>query len=169
MNVIYGDLKTAIRKSAKKINNESANFTIDFERLQENVKGSNIKPIKVGLTSRQVSENDIASISEYFTKKKLSWFDEDKYITFLIFVDISTEDKERDEKIDEINNSEYEEVNKVANIVSEYPCCFALVAGYESNDPAFLGKNSYTISCRLNRIAIKSNDNKDKKEESDNE
>ena len=54
----------------------------------------------------------------------------------------------------QVNDPDLDKVNTLAKIIANYPCYFATVVSYESNDPMREGKPTYTIGCRANTITI---------------
>ena len=169
----YKVLKSAIVRSANKTDKDSTAFTIDIDKLTDEVKEYNLKPLSVGLVSHKIDPSDIPAISEYYSTDRLAWFEDGLNIDYLIFVDLDKEDENLRSLIDEIEDPDT--VNKVAiaaKIASYYPCYFALVSSYKSNNPKYIGKNSYNITCRANKVIIKDPNyvyKPDKKEDSTEE
>lgn len=159
-NVNYRVLKKDIIKSCFQKSPESMHFFIDFKKLCEMVEDINLVPVNVGMDSKKVEIDLIPYLSEYFEKSRLSWFTESKYSTVICFVDseaIDDKAKELIEKIDimQINEPDVDKVNVLATLVAEYPCYFATIVSYQSNDPKRVGKPSYEIVCRANKVVIK--------------
>lgn len=162
-NVDYRMLKNSIIKSCTQKSTGSMHFRVDFEKLSEKVKDLNLVPVNVGMEGKKVGIEDIPYISEYFEKSRLSWFTESKCSTVICFVDSESIDDKAKELINKVNTKQVDEpdVDKVeafATLVAEYPCYFATIVSYQSNDPKRVGRISYEIVCRANKVVIKSSD-----------
>ena len=168
----YKVLKSAIVRSANKTDKDSTAFTIDIDKLTDEVKEYNLKPLSVGLVSHKIDPSDIPAISEYYSTDRLAWFEDGLNITYLIFVDLDKEDENLRSLIDDIDKKDSDTANVVAKIASYYPCYFAFISSYKSNNPKYIGKNSYNITCRANKVIIKDPNyvyKPDKKEDSTEE
>lgn len=164
----YKVLKSAIVRSVNKTDKDSTAFTIDIDKLTEEVKEYNLKPLPFGLISHKIDPSDIPAISEYYSTDRLAWFEDGLNITYLIFVDLNKEDQNLKSLIDNIDEEDANLVNITAQIASYYPCYFAFISSYKSNNPKYIGKNSYNITCRANKVIIKDPDyvyKPDKKED----
>ena len=168
----YKVLKSAIVRSANKTDKDSTAFTIDIDKLTDEVKEYNLKPLSVGLVSHKIDPSDIPAISEYYSTDRLAWFGDGINITYLIFVDLDKEDENLRSLIDASDEADLDLVNITAKIASYYPCYFAFISSYKSNNPKYIGKNSYNITCRANKVIIKDPNyvyKPDKKEDSTEE
>lgn len=165
----YDDIKIAIGKSARKNDKVSRDlaFTIDPGRLDFLLANQNIIVVRKNLDSRPVATTAIPLLSEYFTKQRLAWFNQEKEYTTYIFVrtdaDLPKEAADRlleilhilndDDKSDDIDQ---DQVELLAELVAYYPCYFATTVSYISDAPGSNGKLSYSIVCRANKIVIAS-------------
>lgn len=162
--VDYKRLKSCIIKSCRPEKVSYSNkFIVNTDKLTSLVADSNLIPIPVGEESKSVIKEVIPFISEYFEKKRLSWFTEDKQFTVITFVDA---ENLSDYDIDKINNlaidqtadPDYDKTHAMADIVANYPCYFALIVSYKNNDPKNFGSLFYEVQCRANKVVIKSSD-----------
>jgi hypothetical protein len=162
--VIYKDLKDNIVRSCKQTKEFSMEFRINFEKLATLVSDMSLIPIEpVGGTAKRVKPENIPYLSEYFEKSYLSWFDDSKYFTALTFIDSDSIDEKATHllnklKQDQADDPDNDKVKDMATLVAEYPCYFATVVSYQNNDPSRLGKATYEIVCRANKVVIKSSD-----------
>ena len=166
----YNDIKLAIEKSAKRNDKVSRDlaFTVDPNRLDSLLNNQNITVVRKCLDSRPVSLTSIPLLSEYFTKSRLAWFNEDKEFTTYIFVrsdiDLPKEQADRLLEILHILNDEdrqdedpnTDEIKLLAELVAYYPCYFATTVSYAKDEPGKYPKLSYSIVCRANKIVIAS-------------
>ena len=162
-NVNYNDLKYAIRKSCRGIKEFSMDFAINFDKLENLVKGQHLLPIRVGCNPKRVEPDNIPFLNEYFEKSKLSWFNDNKFFTVLVFLDTSSIDETAVNIIRRINKPDSEDpdndkVKDIAMLTAYYPCYYATVVSYKNEDPHKRNLPSYEIVCRANKIVIKSSD-----------
>ena len=161
MNIVnYKVLKDLIRKSCRHNTKPTMEFYIDYNKLAELTEDIGLSPLMIGLESKAIKPDNIPFMSEYFEKSELSWFSEGKCFTTLIFMDIEGLDEEAHRIIERLNKPQVEvpyddKVHDVAKLVAEYPCYFALVISYQNNDPKKMGRPSYNIGCRANKVIIK--------------
>lgn len=159
----YKVIKSNIIKACRSKDKSSIgknNFSIDYEKLNNLVSDYGLTVINTNLKhSDMIRPSDIVSISEYFKDKQLAWFDSKKQFMYVIFVKTDAIDENLTELLNFANEDlEFENVDRVAavaQIVSNYPCYFATVVSYESNDPIRFDKPSYMIGCRANTVAVK--------------
>jgi hypothetical protein len=157
----YRILKSNIVHSCKQVG-EGIEFEVDFDKLTEETSEIGLIPIKIGLRSNKITSDIIPYLSEYFEKDHLAWITDDKNYTILAFVVSSSLDEETLEKIKSYNSIDSLSVSIVSKILSSYPCYYATVVSYKSNTPKRIGRPSYEIICRANKVVIK---NKERKEE----
>lgn len=158
-DVNYKEIKTAISNAAHATSR--IRFAIDYDTLNESVKESGLTLVPISLSSRRVEEVDIIGLSEYFWGSRLSWFDDTKEFTELLFVSTDAIDDTVTGLMNELakdpsDNPDFDRVEAVAKITAEYPCYFATVVSYKSNDPARQDKLCLTMVCRANKVIIKS-------------
>lgn len=161
-SVNYLLLRKAIIKSCKA--KEGVHFSVNVSKLYTLVKDEfNLIPLNFGLQSKMVSVEDIPYISEYFKGKKLSWFDNEKGFTTIIFVQIESLDDRGLELVDILTKfSEYEDnvenydsyFNSLTELLANYPCYTAMIVSYESTDLHRIGSQTYDIACRANAQVI---------------
>lgn len=159
-NVVYKSLKNNIIKACRRADNTTNKFSIDAEKLNESVKDYNLELVNTNLISRLVKDEDIPLLAEYFTNSKLSWFTDDKYITTLIFVSTENMTDELRGLLDDLKKNPVEDVNidriaLLSNLVANFHCYYATIAAYQSNSPGRVGKLSYEIICRANKVVIR--------------
>jgi hypothetical protein len=163
-NVDYKNLKQCIIKSCSPEQISYSNkFKVNLDKLTSLLADYNLIPIPVGEASKPVVKEVIPFISEYFEKKRLLWFSEEKQFTVLTFVDAENLseydiDKINNLAIDQTADPEYDKTHAMAEIVANYPCYFATVVSYKNNDPKNFGRLFYEIVCRANKVVIKSSD-----------
>lgn len=162
-NISYGTLKSNIIKACSQVSPCHMAFKVDFRKLTDLVEDNNIKPINIGMNSSRIEPNIIPYISEYFEKTHLSWFSEGKYYTVITFIDTTSIDNRARDLIEKINipqerDPDIDKVNAYATLIAEYPCYFATIVSYQNNNPKRIGKPSYEIVCRANKVVIKSSD-----------
>lgn len=157
----YRVLKSNIVHSCKQVG-DGIEFEVDFNKLVEETAEIGLIPIKIGLQSKKITSDIIPYLSEYFEKDHLAWITDDKNYTILAFVVSSSLDEETLEKIKSYNDSDDISVSTISKILSSYPCYYATVVSYKSNTPKRIGRPSYEIICRANKVVIK---NKERKEE----
>lgn len=156
----YKDVKKAIAKSC--VSKGNGLFNVDFDKLKAFTEDLGLFPI-VFEESKKISASDIPNITNYLDGERLEWIDNAKSVMNIIFVRKDFKDPVMNILADEEDN-----VNNVSVIVANYPCYFALVVGYNSNDPDRCKKLNYLIGCRANKVALR--EKYDKKESnSDNE
>lgn len=162
-NVKYRVLKSNIIKSCRQVRPNSMEFEVDFDKLKNLTADINLVPVCIGKKSKRVNPELIPYLSEYFEKSHLSWFTEGKYSTIITFVDIEALDERARYLLDKIaedqtSDPDNDKVNNIATLVADYPCYFATIVSYQNNDPSRIGKPSYEIICRANKVVIKSSD-----------
>ena len=168
-DIDYNVLKSSIIKCCSQCHHGSNEFKIDNIKLSKTVDDIGLKFINTDIKhladnitrSRLIRFNDIFTIQEYFKGAKLSWFSSDKEFTQLLFVRSDSDDKELNNMVEKINSldpnkceDDEDMLKTVFKIIAEYPCYFATVVSYISNDPGREGRNTYVISCRANLVAI---------------
>lgn len=163
-SIDYNVFKRAITKSASKSTeaNRELAFTVDLNKVDTLIPDTNCISIKVNKDSNPVLARHIPFLSEYFIDTRLSWFDEAKEFTTIIFVENDVNSAELQnlltliEQESKTNTDEYDIVKLLAEVVAKYPCYFAVTVSYISNDPQYANKLSYSIVCRANKVTIKS-------------
>ena len=160
MRVDYNEIKKAIVRSTRQNGKGLLPFCIDLERLNFNLKDSNIIAIPNGLFSERVEGRDIPLISEYFKKEKLKWFNRSRQYLVLTFVPVDAIDEKLEAMIELLSKNtkeddpDFDRTDVIADIIADYPCYNATVVGYQSNNPDRIGKNSYSIIIRANTNVI---------------
>lgn len=152
----YKDLKKAIAKSCA--SSGDGLFTINLEKLTKFTSELGLIPITpfvLGAKAAAISTSDIPNISNYLEGERLEWIDGAKSVMNIIFVRKDYEEALNNE-LDSINDN----VKAVSTIVANYPCYFALIVGYNSNDPDRCRKLNYLIGCRANKITLSEKYNK---------
>ena len=77
-----------------------------------------------------------------------------------LFIDTTSLNKTALDLIEELKSEDptIDRTGIVSNLVANYPCWFATVVSYQSNNPKYLGKPSYEIKCRANKVVITNSD-----------
>ena len=161
-SIDYKDFKDAINASASKVDEgRDFEFSVDLEKVDTLIaNNTHCVSLKVNAKSAPALTTSIPFLSEYFIKDKLAWFNEAKEYTTLIFVENHPGDARLQELLtliqseSEVDTDEHDIVALVAEVVAKYPCYFAVVVSYISNDPLNSGELSYSIICRANKITI---------------
>lgn len=160
-NVNYRVLKSNIVKSCKQTNPNTMNFKVNFDKLTSLVSDIGLTPITpVGAEAKRAIPENIPFISEYLVKNRLAWLTDAKHFTIITFIDSESIDEKAQGLLDliaqdQIEDPENDKVNNIATLVAEYPCYFALIVSYENNDPSRIGRPSYEIICRANKVVIR--------------
>lgn len=162
-SIDYRALKDNIIKALSQTKPESMEFKVDYEKLNNIVSDFGLTLLPIGLIGKRVKPENIPYLSEYFEKSNLSWFTENKYFTAIIFIDNNYVDEKAKKLIEnllisQVENPDDDKVNDVAKLVAEYPCYFTTIVSYQNNNPKRVGKPSYVMSCRANKVVIKSSD-----------
>ena len=165
INVDYKVLSDLIRRCCKQQHKHtpSMEFYVEYNKLVDLVADYNLLPVKIGTRSKKVIPDVIPFISEYYEKSNLAWYSEGKHIVELTFMDVTGLDDEARRIIADLNTPQIDipdedKVRDMAKLVADYPCYFALVTSYQNNDPRLKNRPSYTVSCRANKVVIKSSD-----------
>lgn len=158
-SVDYNVLKSNIIKSCIQVEKDELLFEVNYDKLSDLSEDIGLAVVDVGTKSKAVEAKDIIILSEYFKGKKLSWFNENKEYTQLVFVKLDNADDHLLELLEDMNTNEVDDpdIDKaatLAEIIANYPCYTATVVAYNSNNPERLGKISYMIGCRANTITI---------------
>lgn len=156
MIVDYNALKSNIIKSCKADKGEIY-FLVNYDKLLELSNNIGLTLVNIGTKSNRIKPTDVVFLSEYFKESKLSWLNEVKEFTTLVFVQNDSIDENCKNLLNDMNNfdNEIDKVKTLSEIVAKYPCCFATIISYLSNDPNRFEKTSYEIKCRANTVAIK--------------
>ena len=162
-SIDYNVFKRAITKSATKNTDAGRDlaFSVDLAKVDTLVADSSCITIKANTKSNPVLARDIPFLSEYFIESRLSWFDEAKEFTTIIFVENDVNDAELQnllrliEQESQQDTNEYDIVKMIAEVVAKYPCYFAVTVSYISNDPQSSNRLSYSVVCRANKVTIK--------------
>lgn len=157
--VDYNVLKSNIIKSCRQVEENEIKFIVNYDKLSKKIDDVGLTLVNVGTKSMKVTPTDIVNISEYFKDKKLSWFNDNKEFTQLVFVKSDSIDDKLATLLDQMNKThiddpDLDKVNVLSEIIANYPCYFATVVSYESNDPVRFGKPTYIISCRANTVTV---------------
>lgn len=164
MAIKYSVLKNLIIKSCRN-EKPGIKFIVNYDKLSKLVDEIGLCMVNVGTKSKDVSSNDIALLSEYFKGNKLSWFNSEREYTTLVFVLKDAIDEKCEELISEMNKTliddpDLDKVKNLSTIIAEYPCYFATIVSYKSNDPNRCDRASYEIKPRANTVMIKREDYK---------
>ena len=156
----YKTLKRYIVRSAEKVGKRGVDFKINIERLNRDVAELQLTCIPYGEHARQISPNDLPMLVEYYREDKLEWLSREKYITSLIFVDSTKMDEHLNHLIHRLmhrpeDDPDMDPVRILGEILGSYPCYLAVVVSYQNNSPNSVGRNSYFIACRANKVIIK--------------
>ena len=163
-NVNYKILKSCIIKACKQVKQGYMDFTVDFNKLTSAVKDLKLTPISpIGGNAKIVQPEVIPYLSEYFEKTHLSWFSDSKFFTVITFIDSDSIDEKAQSLLDNLKSNQEDDpdndkVKALATLVAEYPCYFATIVSYQNGDPDRIGRPSYDILCRANKVIIKSSD-----------
>lgn len=152
----YKDLKKAIAKSCG--SSGDGLFIINLEKLTKFTSELGLVPVApsiIGVKATPISTSDIPNISNYLEGERLEWIDGAKSVMNIVFVRKDYEEALNNE-LDSINDN----AKAVSTIVANYPCYFALIVGYNSNDPDRCRKLNYLIGCRANKITLSEKYNK---------
>ena len=157
-NVEYKVLKSNIIRSC--FSKKGIHFNIDYDKLYSSSQEIGLTLLKDGLESRLVKTDDIPFLNEYFVKNKLEWFERDREFTVIsFFVNDKLDDYAKNliAKIEKPDSDDPDEdkIHDMAELVAKYPCYFATIVSYKNLDPKRIGKPSYFIICRANKVAIK--------------
>jgi hypothetical protein len=137
-------------------------FEVNFDKLASLVSDLKLVPLTpIGGEARKVKPSDIPYLSEYFEKSHLSWFSDSKYFTVITFIDSDSIDERAEELLNDlifpqVDDPEIDKVKAIATLVADYPCYFATIVSYQNGDPDRIGRPSYEIICRANKVVIKS-------------
>lgn len=161
--VNYKILKSIIYHTCEAEKTRTNSFRINYDKLNIAANDINLACLATSMNSKNVSMKDIPFLSEYFEKNRLSWFGKSKDYLVLTFVDTTALDEKGKQLVDgllvpEADDPGSDHVNDMATIIANYPCYFAVVVSYTSNDPSRMGRLSYEIVCRANKVVIKSSD-----------
>ena len=162
--VDYKILKTNIIKSCKQVKQGYMDFSINFDKLKSFCDDLNLVPIcPIGEKAKIVTPEMIPYLSEYFEKTHLSWFTDKKYYTVITLIDSTSINDDAQKlidilQIDQVNNPDIDKVQAMATLVANYPCYFATIISYQNGDPDRIGRPSYNVVCRANKVVIKSSD-----------
>ena len=160
--VDYKELKTCILDACiDKGQGFNANFGVDEEKLSSSVEALGLRLIDHNVRCSSIRPTEVPCNQEYLTGQRLEWIDEYKKYTILTFVPIDCINDDLQHLLDVIdaefqNKKGLDFVKTYAKITANYPCYFALVISYLSNDPKCFGHNSYEIKCRANTVLVKS-------------
>lgn len=163
-SVNYKILKSCIIRSCKQVKQGYMDFNVDFSKLSTLVKDLKLTPIDpIGYNAKIVRPEVIPYLSEYFEKSHLSWFSNSKFFTVITFIDSDSIDEKAQNLLDNIklnqqDNPDNDKVKALAILVAEYPCYFATIISYQNGDPDRIGRPSYDIVCRANKVVIKASD-----------
>ena len=164
-NVDYKVLKNRIIRSCKVTGKEIVDFSIDFDRLEEECRDLHLTPIFFGLNAKRVTPELVPYLNEYFKDTNLSWFNSSKFSTVISFINSNHIDGKALEllnklKTPQVDDPSDDKVNDVAELLANYPCYSATVVSYKSNNPKFikLNKPSYVIQIRANKVVITNSD-----------
>ena len=160
MRVDYNLIKKAICRSASQITRGLLPFKVDLEKLNPSIADLQLVALPNFYVSEPVTRREIPFMSEYFKDQKLKWFNRSRQYCVLTFVPVDRIDDELERKIgilkrsNEVSDPDVDPVDIMADIIADYPCYNATVVGYQSNDPNFIGRNSYSIVIRANKNVI---------------
>lgn len=163
-SVNYKILKSCIIKSCKQLKQGLMDFTVDFKKLSNLTADLKLTPIEpIGFDAKIVQPEIIPFLSEYFEKSHLSWFNDSKFFSVITFIDSDSIDEKAQTLLDSLkmnqtDNPDNDKVKSIATLVAEYPCYFATIISYQNGDPDRIGRPSYDIVCRANKVVIKSSD-----------
>ena len=163
MSMNYKTLKRLIVRSAERTGKRNVDFKIDIDNLNNELAEIELVCLPYGEDARRVSPTDIPLITEYYREDKMSWISDEKYITSLIFIDSNKIDDNLLELIEQLkikheDDPDIDHTAILGEIIGSYPCYLALVVSYQNNSPNSVGKNSYFIACRANKVIIKDPD-----------
>ena len=160
MSMNYKTLKRLIARSAERTSKYTVDFKIDIDNLNNELTELELVCVPYGLDARRISLGDLPLVSEYFREDKMNWISKEKFLTSLIFIDSNKVDEYLLELFEALNtntedNPDIDKISIIAEIIGTYPCYFALVVSYQNNSPNSVGRNSYYIACRANKVIIK--------------
>ena len=163
MSMNYKTLKRLISRSAERTGKRNVDFKIDIDNLNNELTELELVCLPYGADARRIDIKDIPLVSEYFRDDKMTWVSGEKYITSLVFIDSNKIDDNLLELIELLktkpeDDPDIDHVAILSEIIGAYPCYFALVMSYQNNSPNSVGKNSYFIACRANKVIIKDPD-----------
>lgn len=161
----YGAIKKAIVRCSKpNFNPNIPSFTIDLERLAEEVKRFNLVVIPGETKSRRLELHDVTLVQEYFFGENLTWFTEGRQLMDVIFMDERDVDPDTAYMIEMLKNPEhpddpdFDSIHALATILCNKRCWVAQVASYKSNDPTIIAHNDGVglfIALRANKVVLK--------------
>ena len=163
-DVDYKVLKSNIIKSCVAKRHGSIDFGIDIDRLSELVNDYNLIPIATNLDARKVVPENIAYLGEYFEKERLAWFNHEKMFTVVTFIRQDDKFNERAQELldkmkqAQVDDPDNDKVAVMSELLANYSCYNATVVSYRNDSPRRIGKPSYVIVIRANKVVIKSSD-----------
>ena len=163
-NINYAAIRKAIYKCMKPLHNPlKPAFSIDLEKLNELVAGYNLVVIPGNRKSRSLELYDVALIEEYFFGEQLTWFNENRQLVQVIFMDERDLDDDTAYAMEMLKNPEhpddpdFDPINALAKILHDKRCWKAQVASYMSNDPNIIEKHEGVglfIAIRANKVVL---------------
>lgn len=158
--VDYKSLKREIIKGLR-YNQNSVIFDVDYPVINENVSELGLQMIPMFEPATIIEPKDIPFLSEYFVGNALSWIDRYKAFTTLTFIQTDYIDNEARELLYQVMTPPTEDPNfdftaAMSKLVANYPCYFATIVSYMSNDPSRMNRPTYEIACRGNKVVIRS-------------
>lgn len=161
--VDYKVLKPAVIKSCIKTTKNTNAFCVDIEKLNTLLEEQNLEVLHAGLEGLRVRPEHIPFISEYFSGSNLEWFNDAKFFTTLIAIDKTDINEEVRAQIDKLkvkptDAPDVDYTNTVSSLVANYHCYFVMIVSYASSDPGRVGKNSYYLNCRANKVVLRDPD-----------
>lgn len=159
MNIDYKVLESNIIKSCRS-QFGSTQFMVSYDKLTSLCDDIGLTVVNTNLKSEKLTPNVIPYVQEYFKGKRLAWMSDEKEITTLIFVPTDSVDERcqsllRDLDGSRVDDPDLDKVKSLAIVLADYPCYFATVVSYITNDIKRNGRTTYVIKCRANTVAIK--------------
>lgn len=159
MSVDYNVLESNIIKSCRS-EYGSVHFLVSYDKLKSLCDDIGLTVVNTNLKSEMMKPEIVPYIQEYFKGKRLSWMSDSKSVATLVFIPTDAVDENcqallRDMESCRTDDPDLDKVKSLATIAAEYPCYFATVVSYISNDIKRNGKATYAIKCRANTVALR--------------
>ena len=163
-NINYSAIRKAIYRCVKPLHHHTKPiFSIDLDKLNELVAQYNLVVIPGDRKSRSLGLYDVPLIEDYFFGEQLVWFNENRQLMQVIFMDERCLDEETAYAIEMLKNPEhpddpdFDPINALAKILHDKRCWKAQVAGYMSNDPTIIEKMDGVgvfIAIKANKVVL---------------
>lgn len=162
--VNYAELKKIIVRNIKRDKDYATKFSIKASKLEADLesKGVDLIVVNTGLESKPIKDTDIPFISFFMKDERLKWVDSNdgKEVATIILVNGKSSNQNLDmllHKLRQDNEASGIDVDRgkiVSEIIATYPCYFAQVISYKSNNPDVNALSSFTVTIKANLATI---------------